>query len=98
MNETILLIVFAIVIAFMLALDLGVFNRKQHAIHLKEATIWSTIWIIIACLFGVFVYYEFGTTKATEYFAAYLTEKSLSLDNIFVFVLIFAFYTSVKLQ
>jgi len=92
MDETILLIIFSIVIVAMLLLDLGVFNRKQHVIHFKEATIWSSIWIVVACLFGVFIYYEFGAQKTTEYFAAYLTEKSLSLDNIFVFVLIFAFY------
>ena len=76
----------------MLLLDLGVFNKKQHTISIKEATVWSSIWILLACLFGAFIHYEFGVQKATEYFAAYLTEKSLSLDNIFVFVLIFSFY------
>ena len=92
MPEPYLLIIFSVVIAGMLLLDLGIFNRKQHIISTKEAAIWTSVWILIATLFGFFIMYEFGEVKATEYFAAYLTEKSLSLDNIFVFVIIFSFY------
>ena len=92
MSEIYLLPIFAVVITVMLLLDLGVFNKKQHIISTKEASIWTLIWIALACLFGVFIYYEYGGVKSTEYFAAYLVEKSLSLDNIFVFILIFSFY------
>ncbi|MCL2039978.1 MAG: TerC/Alx family metal homeostasis membrane protein [Bacteroidetes bacterium] len=92
MSENFLLLIFAVVIIICLIFDLGVFNKKQHVLSTKEATIWTLVWIVLALLFGVFIFYEFGNVKATEYFAAYLTEKSLSLDNIFVFVLIFSYY------
>lgn len=92
MSENFLLIIFAVVIIICLILDLGVFNKKQHILSTKEATIWTLVWIVLALLFGVFIFYEFGSIKATEYFTAYLTEKTLSLDNIFVFVLIFSYY------
>ena len=92
MNENILLIVFGVVVTAMLMLDLGVFNRKQHIISAKEAGIWTMIWVTVALSFAGFIYYEFGTTKTIEYLSAYVIEKSLSLDNIFVFVLIFNFY------
>jgi tellurite resistance protein TerC len=81
-----------VAVVVMLLLDLGVFNKKQHAVSTKEAAIWTIIWITCSCIFGALIYFEFGGEKATEFFAAYLTEKSLSLDNIFVFVLIFSFY------
>jgi tellurite resistance protein TerC len=92
MSEDFLLIIFAVIILISLIFDLGVFNKKQHVLSTKEATIRTIIWITLALLFGVFIFYEFGMQKATEYFAAYLTEESLSLDNIFVFVLIFSYY------
>lgn len=92
MDETILLVVFAIVVIFMLMLDLGVFNKKQHVISTKEAAIWTVVWIALSLLFSGFIYYEFGSEKTIEYLSAYLIEKSLSLDNIFVFVLIFSFF------
>ena len=92
MNENYLLVAFGIVVVIMLMLDLGIFNKNQHAISTKEAAIWTLVWIVLSCLFGGFIYYEFGSEKAVEFFSAYLIEKSLSLDNIFVFVLIFSFY------
>lgn len=92
MDETILLVLFGIIIIIMLMLDLGIFNKKEHIISTKEAAIWTIIWIVISLAFGGFIYFEYGTEKAVEYFSAYLIEKSLSLDNIFVFVLIFTFY------
>ena len=92
MSETTIFIIFGAVIVIMLLLDLGVFHKKQHIISTKEATIWTIIWIFLGCLFGVFIWYEIGSQKAIEYFSAYALEKSLSLDNVFVFVLIFSFY------
>jgi tellurite resistance protein TerC len=73
----------------MLALDLGVFHRKAHVVKVREAAIWSAIWVSISLLFNVFVLWRFGTQPATEFLTGYLIEKSLSVDNIFIFVVIF---------
>ena len=79
-------------VAAMLALDLGVLNRKIHAVSMKEAAVASVIWISVALLFGLVVLYLFGSKRATEYYTAWVLEKSLSVDNLFVFVLIFGFF------
>jgi len=76
----------------MLAMDLGVFNKKDHKVPVKEALIYSGIWITLALLFNVFVYFEFGKTKALEFLTGYVIEYSLSVDNIFVFILIFTYF------
>jgi tellurite resistance protein TerC len=73
----------------MLALDLGVFHRKAHAVSLKEATIWSLVWVVLALLFNALLYAWRGPQPALEFLTGYLVEKSLSVDKIFVFVLIF---------
>ena len=83
------LIIFIIFICLMLALDLGVFHKKDEIISLKNATIWTLIWISVGLLFGLFVWFELGAGKATEYYLGYLIEKALSVDNIFVMILIF---------
>ncbi|HLP74562.1 MAG TPA: TerC family protein [Bacteroidales bacterium] len=88
-NKAILWIGFNAFILVMLAVDLGVFHKKAHEVKLKEALTWSAIWIIIALIFNIFIWYQFGKTKAVEYLTGYIIEKSLSIDNIFVFVLIF---------
>jgi len=80
-------------IILMLALDLGVFNRKSHKIPVREAAIWSTVWISLALLFDLFVLLNFGRTKALEFLTGYVIEYSLSVDNIFVFILIFSFFS-----
>lgn len=90
--ELVLWICFNIFILLMLALDLGIIQRKTHVISVKEALIWSAIWVVLALLFNIFIYYEFGKTKALEYFTGYLLERSLSIDNIFVFVLLFSYF------
>lgn len=90
-------IAFNAVIFTMLALDLGVFNKRAHKISVKEALIWSGIWITLALIFDVFVYFEFGKTRALEFLTGYVIEYSLSVDNIFVFILIFTYF-SVKAQ
>jgi tellurite resistance protein TerC len=90
-------IVFGFIIVTVLAIDLGVLNRRAHKIALKEALTWSGVWISIALIFNVFVYFQFGKVKALEFLTAYVIEYSLSVDNIFVFILIFSFF-SVKPQ
>ncbi len=90
MDSLFLWIGFNVFILIMLALDLGVFHRKAHEVGFKEAVIFSVVWIALALLFNLFVWFEFGKTKAIEYLTGYLIEKSLSVDNIFVFVLLFS--------
>jgi tellurite resistance protein TerC len=73
----------------MLALDLGVFHRSPHAVKVKEALIWSLVWVALAACFGVLVHFAFGHERALEFAAGYVIEKALSVDNLFVFVVIF---------
>jgi tellurite resistance protein TerC len=80
---------FAFVFA-MLAIDLGVFHKKAHAIGMKEAGIWSAVWITLAAIFNAGVYFWFGSQRGLEFTTGYLLEKALSVDNIFVFVVIFS--------
>jgi tellurite resistance protein TerC len=83
---------FNIFVLGMLTLDLGVFNRKAHEVSVKEALSWSAVWICLALSFNGLIYYWFGEQKAIEFLTGYLLEKSLSVDNIFVFVLIFGYF------
>ena len=76
----------------MLALDLGIFHKKTHEVPVKEAMIWSSVWIFLALLFDLFVFLEFGKTKALEFITGYVIEYSLSVDNIFIFILIFSYF------
>jgi tellurite resistance protein TerC len=76
----------------MLALDLGVFHRKSHEISVKEALTWTGVWVGFAMLFNVFVYYYFGKELALEFLTGYVIEKSLSVDNIFVMIMIFSYF------
>ena len=85
-------IIFGVFIFAMLVLDLGVFNRKAHVIKMKEAMIWTAFWITLASFFGAGIYYFYGHSKAMEFFTAYIIEYSLSIDNLFVFMLIFRFF------
>lgn len=92
MNQTFLWISFNVFILCMLVLDLGVFHRKSKEIGVKEALTWTVIWVFLAFLFNVFVYFQLGEEKAYEFFTGYLIEKSLSVDNIFVIILIFSYF------
>ena len=83
---------FNLFIFLMLALDLGVFQKKKHIIEVKEALVWSIIWILLALAFNVFIYYDMGEQKALEFLTGYLLERSLSIDNIFVFILLFSYF------
>src|SRR4051812_35645057 len=81
---------FLLFVLAMLALDLGVFNRKAHAVHFKEALAWSAVWISLAMLFNLGVFWRMGSEAGVDFFTGYLIEKSLSVDNIFVFIVLFA--------
>ena len=83
---------FNIFVLAMLALDLGVFHRKAHALSLKEASIWSVVWITLAMVFNAGLYLFAGPEPALQFFTGYLIEKSLSVDNIFIFLLLFTYF------
>lgn len=85
-------VVFNLFVIGMLALDLGVFNRKAHVIKFKEALGWTIFWITLALGFNAYLYYEYGSQLGGEFLAGYLLEKSLSVDNIFVFVMLFTYF------
>lgn len=84
---------FSVFVLGMLALDLGVFHRKAHAVSLKEAGIWSAAWISLSLIFNVAVYMFLGAQAGLQFLTGYLIEYSLSVDNIFVFVLIFSYFS-----
>jgi len=83
---------FNLFVLALLAVDLFVFHKEAHEVHPAEAAGWSVLWIALAMLFGGGVYYFLGRDAGLEYFAGYVIEKALSVDNIFVFVLIFSFF------
>jgi tellurite resistance protein TerC len=90
MDNTILLWVgFNLFVILMLAIDLGLFHRKAHEVKFREAITWSAVWIVLALVFNAGVWYYSGEVRAIEFLTGYIIEKSLSVDNIFVFVLIF---------
>jgi tellurite resistance protein TerC len=92
-------IVFAITTAAALVIDLGVFHRKNHTIGLREALLESAAWISVSLLFNLWLYYSQGPQVGVEFLTGYLVEKSLSVDNIFVFLLIFqAFHVPAQSQ
>jgi tellurite resistance protein TerC len=76
----------------LLALDLGVFHRKSHEISIKEALIWSAFWIVIALVFNTAIYLWIGSDSAVEFAAAYLIERALSFDNLFIFLLVLSYF------
>ncbi len=85
-------ILFNAFVLLMLALDLGVFHRKIHEVSVKEALTWTFIWVFLALIFNVIIFYWRGRQQALEFFTGYLVEKALSIDNIFVFIMIFTYF------
>lgn len=83
---------FLALILAMLALDLGVVHRKEHRIGLREAVVWSVVWTAVALLFNAWIYQRFGSKPGLEFFTGYVIERSLSFDNIFVFVVLFNYF------
>ncbi|MDQ5845288.1 MAG: TerC family protein [Acidobacteriota bacterium] len=91
-SSTGLWIGFSLFILIMLSLDLGLFNRKAHRITYREATIWSVVWICLASIFAALVFWFQGTLRGLEFITGYVIELSLSVDNLFVFLLIFSYF------
>jgi tellurite resistance protein TerC len=90
--QTMMWLGFAILMTTMFILDLGMFSRKSHEIRFREAMIWTLVWVSLAFAFNVWIYFNLGPTKALEFFTGYLIEESLSVDNLFVFILIFTYF------
>lgn len=85
-------ITFFAVVLTALFVDIGIVNRRSHAPSRKETITWSIVWVSLSLAFGGFIYSQFGTIKATEFLTGYLIELSLSIDNLFVFLLIFGYF------
>jgi len=85
-------ILFNAFVLIMLALDLGVFHRKTHEVSVKEALTWTFVWVFLAMVFNAIIFYWKGQQSALEFFTGYLVEKALSVDNIFVFIMIFSYF------
>jgi tellurite resistance protein TerC len=85
-------LVFGVLVIALLALDLGVFHRRARVIRVREALIWSAVWISLSLIFNLGIYFAFGTDRAVNFFTGYLVEKSLSVDNLFVFLVIFTYF------
>jgi tellurite resistance protein TerC len=85
-------IAFAVIVAVLLVLDMKVFHRKSSVITIKQSLLWTAFWIALALLFNLGIYIWKGSTPATEYLTCYLIEKSLSVDNLFVFLMVFSFF------
>lgn len=92
MDQLWLWVGFNLFILAMLALDLGVFHRKAHVVSFREAISWTAAWVALALVFNLGVWHHFGSQKALEFFTGYLIEKSLSVDNVFVFALLFSYF------
>jgi tellurite resistance protein TerC len=84
-------------VLFLLLLDLGVFHRKSHVVTTREALIWSIVWVVLSLTFNAWIWFHYGPTPGMEFLSAYVLEKALSVDNLFVFIVIFR-YMDVKPQ
>jgi tellurite resistance protein TerC len=85
-------ILFNIFVALMLVLDLGIFHRRAHTVKFREAITWSVVWVALALSFAVLVYFWHGRTATLEFVTGYVIELSLSIDNLFVFLVIFRYF------
>ncbi len=83
---------FVAVVLILLSIDLGVFHRHAHAVSVREATFWSIVWVVLSLSFGAWIYSRFGKQYGLEFYAGYLIEYALSVDNVFVFILIFSYF------
>lgn len=91
MSVKLLWVAFGLLMVIMLAIDLGM-NRKAHRVSFRQACIWSFIWVALSLGFNVAIHLVLGPTKALEFFTGYVIEKSLSVDNLFVFIMIFGYF------
>ncbi len=94
--QALMWLAFNTLVVIMLIIDLGL-NRKSHEVSFREALSWTGIWISLALLFNAGIYFYFGETKALEFFTGYVLEKSLSVDNLFVFIMIFSYFNNPRL-
>ena len=92
MPEYISWIIFAVVVGGLLAIDLFVFHREAHTVRMREAAMWVGIWVTLGLAFGGWIFLTMGATKGAEYLAGYLIEYSLSMDNVFVFAVLFGYF------
>jgi tellurite resistance protein TerC len=83
---------FAVVMAVIFVIDMGVFSRKSHEVSFREALAWTLVWVALALGFNLWIYFAMGQEKALEFLAGYLIEESLSVDNLFVFIMIFSYF------
>ncbi|HYW66306.1 MAG TPA: TerC family protein [Candidatus Dormibacteraeota bacterium] len=99
MGTPLLWFAFNLFVLIAIALDLGVFHRKAHKVGVREAALWSIVWVGLAVGFGYFVWHWYGAQRGLEYFTGYMIEKALSVDNLFVFLVIFrAFQVDERVQ
>jgi len=87
---------FSLLVIGMLALDLGVFHRQAHEVRAREALAWTTVWIVLSLVFNAAIYKWFGSERALEFLTGYVIEKALSVDNVFVFVVLFSTFAVPK--
>ena len=90
-EQTLMWLAFNTLVVIMLVIDLGL-NRKSHEVSFREALTWTVVWITLSLLFNFGIYYYLGAAKALEFFTGYIIEKSLSVDNLFVFIMIFSYF------
>lgn len=91
-TRTLLWVIFGVIVVVMMVLDLGVFHRRKHEVKFKEAALWSAVWILLALGFAGLIAHERGAGSALEFLTGYIIEESLSVDNLFVFLLIFSYF------
>jgi len=84
--------IFSLIVIVALAVDLGIFHREAHVVRMREATIWTVIWASLALAFNAFIFYRFGRVRATEFLQGWLLEYALSVDNVFVFLVVFRYF------
>src|SRR6266702_6977816 len=87
---------FGLLLTVMFTIDLGLFSRKSHEIKFREALTWTIVWVALAGAFAAWIHNTIGPTKAQEFLAGYLIEESLSVDNLFVFIMIFSYFRVAK--
>ena len=92
-NQTWMWVIFAGLIASILSIDLGVLNRRAHAVSMKEAAGWCLTWVSLALLFGLWIYSRMGSQKALAFVTGYILECSLSVDNLFIFIVVFDYFS-----
>jgi tellurite resistance protein TerC len=84
---------FTLFVFAMLAIDLGVFHRKAHEVRVREALVWTGVWVALALTFNLGIYVWFGAERALEFLTGYVIEKALSVDNLFVFLVVFSYFS-----